>query len=59
MAILYFLMGIFFTYLAIDSVTDSSWNLITFVLAVIATLDFGVGIRALRVYFKLKRNHKK
>lgn len=59
MSILYFLMGILFTYLAIDSVSDSGWNIVTTIFAVIATLDFGVGIRAVRIHFHLKKNSKK
>ncbi|HLR74154.1 MAG TPA: YdiK family protein [Virgibacillus sp.] len=59
MAIFYFLLGILFTYLAIDSVDGSSWNVITFIFAGFATLDFGVGIRALRIHFQLKNNNKR
>ncbi|WP_164670256.1 YdiK family protein [Virgibacillus doumboii] len=52
---IYFIMGILFTYVAIQSVDETIWNLTTVVLAFIATLDFGVGIRMLRLHFKLKK----
>lgn len=53
--IFYFLMGIVFTYLAVNSVTDTIWNFTTVVLALIATLDFGVGIRFLNAHLKTKK----
>ena len=59
MAIIYILMGILFTYLAIDSVEETPWNFVTILFAAIATLDFGVGIRSLRIHFQLKNNSKK
>ncbi|PXW87867.1 uncharacterized protein DUF4305 [Pseudogracilibacillus auburnensis] len=52
MAIFYFIMGILFTYLAINSINDTIWNTTTILLAVVATLDFGVGFRYLRMYKK-------
>ncbi|WP_368655157.1 YdiK family protein [Ornithinibacillus sp. 4-3] len=48
-------MGIVFTYLAVNSVTDTIWNFTTVVLALIATLDFGVGIRFLNAHLKTKK----
>lgn len=54
-AIFYFLMGILFTYMAIQSVEDTVWNVITILLTLVATLDFGVGIRFLRLHFKMKK----
>lgn len=53
-------MGILFTYMAIQSVEDTVWNVITILLALVATLDFGVGIRFMRLHFKMKKeqNHK-
>lgn len=56
MAVLYFIMGMFFTYLAINSVSDSSWNVLTYIFAGIATLEFGVAIRALRIHFHQKHS---
>ncbi|CDQ41461.1 MULTISPECIES: YdiK family protein [Virgibacillus] len=57
MAIIYFIMGVFFTYIAILSVDETIWNVTTMVLAVFATLEIGVSIRLISLHFRLK--HKK
>jgi len=57
MAIVYIAMGILFTNLAISWADETIWNAATIALAIIATLDFGVGIRYLKIYFK-NRNKK-
>ncbi|WP_102028736.1 YdiK family protein [Salirhabdus sp. Marseille-P4669] len=59
MAILYFLMGSGFTYIAVQSVEDTVWNLTTIILALVATLDFAAAIRLLTVHVKLKNSKKK
>lgn len=59
MAMLYFLMGILFTYLAFTSVKETVWNATTILLAIVATLDFGVGYRYLRMHVKGKNNQTK
>lgn len=55
MAIVYFAMGILFTNLAIKWADETIWNAATILMAIIATLDFGVGIRYLRIYFKKRK----
>ncbi|MEI3614771.1 YdiK family protein [Pseudogracilibacillus sp. SO30301A] len=52
MAILYFLMGLLFAYLAYTSVQDTIWNATTILLAAVAALGFGVGYRYLRMHLK-------
>lgn len=59
MFVIYFLLGILFTYMAIQSTGESGWSFITILLAVFATLDFGVGSRMLVIHFKLKQKEKK
>ncbi|WP_269411327.1 YdiK family protein [Lentibacillus daqui] len=59
MAIIYFVMGIFFTYIATKTVTNTMWNFSTIVLAIIATLQFGVAIRLMLIHFRLKRKNRK
>ena len=54
MAIIYIAMGILFTNLAIKWADETIWNAATIVLAAIAALDFGVGVRFIRMYFKKK-----
>lgn len=59
MFIIYFVMGTLFTYMAIQSTGESIWNFSTIILAIIATLDFGVGFRMLTIHLKLKQKDKK
>jgi len=56
MAFIYIAMGILFTNLAIKWADETIWNASTLALAAIAALDFGVGIRFLRLYMKSKKN---
>jgi len=58
-AIFYFFLGVLFTYLAINSITNSTWNIMTYILVFIATFDFGVSIRAFNIYMRLKQNRRK
>ncbi|WP_163970906.1 YdiK family protein [Oceanobacillus halotolerans] len=55
MSIIYLLMGVLFVYIAIQSVEDTIWNITTMVFAVVASLDFGVGIRLMSLHFRLKK----
>lgn len=61
MAIVYFIMGISFIYIAIQVAADSDtvWNLITLLLAGVATLDFIVGYRLMNNYFRGKKSSNK
>lgn len=59
LSLIYFVMGILFTYIATQTVTDTIWNFSTIILAVIATLEFGVAIRLMLIYIRLKRKNKK
>ncbi|APC47124.1 DUF4305 domain-containing protein [Virgibacillus halodenitrificans] len=59
MAVIYFAMGIFFTYIAIISAGDTIWNVTTMVLALFATLEIGVGIRLIRLHYRMKNKKKK
>ncbi|MGM8365669.1 YdiK family protein [Virgibacillus sp. W0181] len=58
MAIVYFMMGILFTFIAIQSAGDSGWSMMTILLALIAALDFGVGIRFVKTRFSSNRNKR-
>jgi hypothetical protein len=51
-------MGTLFTYLAIESSHESIWNFSTVALMVMATLDFGVSLRLIALYVKIKNEHK-
>jgi len=49
---LYFLMGILFTYVAFTSAKETVWNATTILCAIVATFDFGIGYHYLRTHMK-------
>lgn len=53
-AFIYLMLGVVFTYFAIEQVKMNGWNFFVYVLLLLATLDFGAVIRLLILYFKLK-----
>ncbi|MCC3359614.1 YdiK family protein [Bacillus sp. REN16] len=55
MGIIYALMGTLFTYIAINSASESIWNFSTILLALVATFDFGVAIRMFVLHTKIKK----
>ncbi|WP_181350527.1 YdiK family protein [Thalassobacillus sp. CUG 92003] len=58
-AFLYFLLGIGFTYIAIQVVEGSIYNFTTMLLVVMATIDFAVAIRLISLHFKIKNSNEK
>lgn len=58
MAFLYFLMGVVFTYIAIQSADENIWNFTTIILSIVATFDFAVAVRLMSLYFKIKNSKK-
>ncbi|WP_100012599.1 YdiK family protein [Lentibacillus sediminis] len=58
MAIIYFLMGILFIYIATQTAGDTVWNVTTIILAVVATMEIGVGIRLVVLHFHWKNKKK-
>ncbi|MBC5636388.1 MULTISPECIES: YdiK family protein [Ornithinibacillus] len=59
LALIYFTMGVFFIYVAISFAEETVFNFMTILLAIFATLDFGAGIRYMRLHYKLKNIKKK
>ncbi|MGA9224996.1 MAG: YdiK family protein [Mesobacillus sp.] len=57
--IVYFLLGSLFTYFAIQNVNETGWGFFTYLLVMLATFDFGSGIRMILFHFKLKQIQKK
>ncbi|KXG08299.1 YdiK family protein [Anoxybacillus rupiensis] len=57
-ALFYFLMGALFTYLATQSAHESIWNFSTVALMVLATLDFGVFLRLITLYIRIRNQQK-
>ncbi|WP_110926847.1 YdiK family protein [Bacillus massiliglaciei] len=62
MGMIYVGLGVLFTFMAIQRVSNSGWGFFAYLLIVIATLDFGSGIRMLLLHLKIKsikKNQKK
>lgn len=59
MAIIYFIMGTLFVYVGIQFADETIWNVTTIVLAAVATLDFGIGIRMMSMHLRSNKNKKK
>lgn len=59
MGIIYLLMGVLFTYIAIGSASETVWNFSTILLALVATFDFGIAIRMFALHSKIKKMTKK
>lgn len=57
--IVYILLGSLFTYFAVQNVNDSGWGFFSYLLVLLATFDFGSGIRMIMFHFKLKNIQKK
>ncbi|MGM8216734.1 YdiK family protein [Bacillaceae bacterium W0354] len=58
LAIVYFLMGCGFIYIAVLSKTDTIWHLPTIIFTIVATLNIGVSIRLFNAHMKLNKNNK-
>ncbi|UFT99840.1 YdiK family protein [Radiobacillus kanasensis] len=58
-ASLYFVIGILFTYLAINTVEDTVWNFTTILLLLFATTDFVISIRLVMLHLAIKKAKKK
>ncbi|MCM2535446.1 YdiK family protein [Neobacillus pocheonensis] len=56
---IYLLLGSLFTYFAIQDVSNSGWSFFSYLLVVLATFDFGSGLRMIFFYFKFKDKLKK
>lgn len=57
--ILYIVLGLLFTFFAIQNVQeDEGWGFFTYLLVILATFDLGSGIRMVLLHFKLKTIQK-
>lgn len=59
LGITYASLGILFTAIAVQNVTSSGWGIFAYILILIATLDFGSGIRMILLHFKIKSMENK
>lgn len=57
--IMYIFLGLAFTYFAVQDVQrNGEWGLFTYLFVLLATFDFGNGIRMILFHFKLKAIEK-
>ncbi|TYR78429.1 DUF4305 domain-containing protein [Priestia megaterium] len=52
---IYIIMGILFTYLAIQSVEDTVWNFSTILFSLVAAFDFRFAFRIFALHYKIKK----
>lgn len=58
--IVYLLLGIVFTFFAIQNINeDGGWGFFTILLIILATFDLGSGIRMILIHFHLKKQKNK
>ncbi|WP_045516318.1 YdiK family protein [Neobacillus niacini] len=57
--IIYIVLGCLFTYFAIEDVKQNGWGFFSYLLVLLATFDFGSGLRIIFFYNKYKDKIKK
>ncbi|WHY00979.1 YdiK family protein [Neobacillus sp. DY30] len=57
--IIYMVLGCLFTYFAIEDVTLNGWGFFSYLLVILATFDFGSGLRMIFFYNRYKDKIKK
>ncbi|WML42692.1 YdiK family protein [Neobacillus sp. PS3-40] len=57
--IIYLFLGILFTYFAIQDIQESGWGIFVYLLVILATFDFGSGLKILIFYFANKNKKNK
>jgi hypothetical protein len=56
---IYLLLGSLFTYFAIDHVQTNGWGFYAYLLVLLATFDFGSGLKTILFHIKYKNKVKK
>jgi hypothetical protein len=56
--IIYIVLGCLFTYFAVEDVNQNGWGFFSYLLVLLATFDFGSGIRIIFYYNKYKEKLK-
>ncbi|MGG3560590.1 YdiK family protein [Neobacillus rhizosphaerae] len=57
--LIYFFLGGLFTYFAVDDVQKNGWGFFSYLLVVLATFDFGSGLKMIAFHFRYKDKLKK
>jgi hypothetical protein len=52
---LYLLLAVLFTYFAIKNVQEDGWGFFSYLLIILATFDFGSGLKMIAMHFKIKK----
>ena len=53
--IVYILLGAVFTFFCIQQVGMTGWNFFSYMLLILATIDFGSGFRLISLHFRIKK----
>jgi hypothetical protein len=56
---IYIVLGCLFTYFAVEDVTQNGWGFFSYLLVLLATFDFGSGLRIIFFYYRYKDKIKK
>ncbi|GIN23377.1 MAG TPA: DUF4305 domain-containing protein [Bacillus bacterium] len=56
---IYILLGVVFTFFAVQQVKLNEWSFMVYLLIILATFDFGAGFRLISLHFRLKNQQKK
>jgi hypothetical protein len=56
---IYIVLGCLFTYFAVEDVTQNGWGFFSYLLVILATFDFGSGLRIIFFYYRYKDKIKK
>nr|WP_263323803.1 YdiK family protein [Neobacillus sp. Marseille-Q6967] len=56
---IYILLGCLFTYFAIQDVAENGWGFFSYLLVLLATFDFGSGVKIMFFSYKYKDKIKK
>ena len=57
--LIYFILGALFTYFAINDVQNNGWGFFSYLLVILATFDFGSGLKMIIFHFKYRDQLKK
>ncbi|WP_144463600.1 YdiK family protein [Siminovitchia fortis] len=56
---IYIMLGVVFTFFAVQQVKLNEWGFIVYLLIILATFDFGAGFRLIFLHFRLKNEQRK
>jgi hypothetical protein len=57
--IMYIILALLFTYFAIEHVNEEGWGFFSILFVILATFDFGSGLRLLSLHFKFSKLKQK